>query len=111
MTGIGQSGHDEGRRYVLHVVAELAGLPPRTVSRIVRLGLLGDEIGRRRGRGTRRLFSDADLERLRLIRRLVDDLGVNLAGAEVILNLREQVFALRVELEQVRRELDAHRRP
>ena len=57
-----------------------------------------------------RTYTEADLERLRTIRRLVDDLGVNLAGVEVILNRRERMLQLHAELEQLRRELDARRR-
>lgn len=51
-----------------------------------------------RSSGNIRLFSDDDLERVRLIRRLVDDLGVNLAGVEVILQMREQMQELQHRL-------------
>jgi MerR family transcriptional regulator/heat shock protein HspR len=57
----------------------------------------------RRSDGNIRLFSDADVERVRSIKRLVDDLGVNLAGAEVILHMREQMDLMRQELEQLHR--------
>jgi MerR family transcriptional regulator/heat shock protein HspR len=55
-----------------------------------------------RSDGNIRLFSDADVERVRFIKRLVDDLGVNLAGAEVILHMREQMEHLQHEMEQLR---------
>lgn len=57
----------------------------------------------RRSDGNIRLFSDADVERLRSIKRLVEDLGVNLAGAEVILHMREQMDAMRREMERLQR--------
>ena len=108
---IGDAGMrpDDGARYELQVVAELLGLPPRRLRRIERLGLLGGEVRRyRRGRA-HPLYSEADLERLRVIGRLVDDLGVNLAGVEVILNMRERMLELRAELERLRRELEVQR--
>lgn len=98
-------------RYVIHVAARLVGLHPRVVRRYERLGLLDADFGRpRRGRA-RPVYSDADLERLRLVHRLVTDLGVNLAGAEVILNMRERLLQLSRELDQARRELEARRGP
>lgn len=56
----------------------------------------------RRSDGNIRLFSDADVDRLRAIKRLVEDLGVNLAGAEVILHMREQMEVMRREMERLR---------
>ena len=99
------SGGPEGERcYVVHVAARLVGVHPRTLRYYEELGLV-----ERRG-DAGRTYTEADLERLRMIRRLVDDLGVNLAGVEVILNMRERMLQLHAELEQLRRELHAHRR-
>ena len=56
-----------------------------------------------RSDGNIRLFSDADIARVRSIKRLVDDLGVNLAGAEVILHMREQMDELRREMAVLQR--------
>ena len=104
--GSAQRRPDDEPRYVLHVAARLVGVPPRTLRRFERLGLLEGDLGYpRRGRA-RPLYTDADLERVRLIRRLVDDLGVNLAGAEVILNMRRRMIELRSELERLRLDLD-----
>ncbi len=109
MVGDAGTRPDDAARYELQVVAELLGLPPRRLRRIERLGLLAGEVRRyRRGRA-RPLYSETDLERLRVIGRLVDDLGVNLAGVEVILNMRERMLELRAELERLRRELEAQR--
>lgn len=93
--------HLRERRYVIHIAARLVGVRPRTIRYYEQLGLLE---GRAPGDRT---YSDAEVARLRLIRRLVDDLGVNLAGAEVILNMRERLLQLHSELEHLRRELDA----
>ena len=53
-----------------------------------------------------RLYSVGDIERLRQIQRLIDDLGVNLAGAEVILRMKERMLEMEREVEELRRELD-----
>ncbi len=92
----GSSEPRSERRYVLQVAARLVGVHPRTIRYYEELGLLARREDRR--------YSEADLERLRLIRRLVDDLGVNLAGAEVILNMRERMIAMLAEAESLRRE-------
>ena len=90
--------------YVVHVAARLVGVHPRTLRYYEEIGLV-----ERRG-DAGRTYTEADLERLRMIRRLVEDLGVNLAGAQVILHMRERMLQLHTELEQLRRELDARRR-
>ncbi len=93
--------------YVIHVAARLCGLPPRALRRYERLGLFdGDFGGAARRARARPFYTDADLERVRLIRRLVEDLGVNLAGAEVILNMRERMLELHEEMDRLRRELN-----
>ena len=99
------SGRPEGEPcYVVHVAARLVGVHPRTLRYYEDLGLV-----ERRG-DAGRTYTEADLERLRMIRRLVEELGVNLAGVEVILNMRERMLQLHAELEHLRRELDARRR-
>jgi MerR family transcriptional regulator/heat shock protein HspR len=90
--------------YELRVAARLVGLSPLALRRLERLGLLASGY-RRPPRGRAHPgYTRADLERARLIRRLVDDLGVNLAGVEVILNMRAQILALRAELARLRRD-------
>lgn len=88
-------------RYVIHIAARLVGVQPRTIRYYEQLGLLEERDPRDQ------TYSDAEVARLRLIRRLVNDLGVNLAGAEVILNMRERLLQLHRELDSLRRELDA----
>jgi MerR family transcriptional regulator/heat shock protein HspR len=99
----GRHPNDEPR-YVLHVAARLVGLPPQRLRRLERLGLLDGDPAYPRQRPVRPLFSEADLEQVRLIHRLIDDLGVNLAGAEVILHMRRRMFGLRAELDALRRD-------
>jgi len=81
-------------RYAIGVVAARCGIHPQTLRQYERLGLVEPQ----RTRGNFRLYSEADIERLLRIQRLVNDLGVNLAGAEVILNMREQLIALHRQL-------------
>jgi MerR family transcriptional regulator/heat shock protein HspR len=88
-------------RYAISVVAARSGVHKRTLLRYEEWGLL--EPARS---GQRRLYSEADIERILRVRRLVDDLGVNLAGAAAVLHLRQQVIALQRELEAMRDALD-----
>lgn len=87
--------------YAIGVVAQLVRLHPQTLRRYEELGLI--KPARRSGR---RLYSQRDIDRLRQIVRLTDELGINLAGAEVILRLKEQVLALQAENESMRVELE-----
>lgn len=75
----------------LEIAAQRVRLSPRRIRRYVRAGLVRP----RRGEGAELLFSEAELEQLRRIRRLVDDLGLNLAGVEVVLRLLAQLEAAR----------------
>ena len=83
--------------YVISVAAERVGMHPQTLRLYERVGLLKPH-----RRGPTRLYSDWDIERLRQIQRLTQEMGVNLAGVEIILNLLEQINQLSSELEQVR---------
>ena len=73
-------------------VAELYKLHPQTLRLYERVGLLKPS----RSQGNTRLYTDSDLERLEVILTLARDMGVNLAGIEIILNMREKV----IEMEQ-----------
>lgn len=88
----------EPRTYSIKVAAQLSGMHEQTLRLYERRGLLAPA----RTRGNIRRYSDADIEQIRFIKRLVDDLGVNLAGVEVIIQLRRQILDLRAELEDVR---------
>ena len=83
--------------YVISVVAKMLEIHPQTLRLYERSGLI-----RPQRRGQVRLFSEADIERLRQILRLKDELGVNTAGVEVILNLLDRIDELQQEVERVR---------
>ena len=93
-------GSDEPR-YAISVVAARSGVRKGTLRRYEEWGLL--EPART---GHRRLYSEADIERVMRIRRLVDDLGINLAGAAAVLHLRQQVISLQHEMQALREQLD-----
>ena len=82
--------------FVISVAARLVEMHPQTLRYYERAGLVKPK----RSRGSIRLYSQRDIDRLRKIARLVDDLGVNLAGVEVILNLTEKLETLQQILEQ-----------
>jgi MerR family transcriptional regulator/heat shock protein HspR len=77
------------------VAAELVNVHQQTLRHYERLGLVEPA----RGRGEIRYYSAEDIEKVQQVRRLVDELGVNLAGVEVILNMREQMERLRRDAE------------
>ncbi len=83
--------------YVISVAARLVNMHPQTLRYYERAGLINPT----RSGGGIRLYSQQDIDRLRKIARLTDELGVNLAGVEVILRLTER-------LEQVQQELEKH---
>jgi MerR family transcriptional regulator/heat shock protein HspR len=84
-----------------------AGVHPQTLRMYERLGLLKPS----RSDGNTRLYTDRDLERLEIILNLTRDLGVNLAGVEVILNMREKMERMQVELEEIIRYVQQHTTP
>jgi len=96
---IEEGPHDEPR-YAISVVAARCGVRKGTLRRYEEWGLL--EPARS---GRQRLYSEADIDHVLRIRRLVDDLGVNLAGAAAVLHLRRQVISLQRELDALREQL------
>jgi MerR family transcriptional regulator/heat shock protein HspR len=76
--------------YVISVVARMLGMHAQTLRYYERMGLIVPS----RTRGNVRLYSEQDVQRLRQIKRLMDDLGVNLAGAEVIIRMRDRIEEL-----------------
>lgn len=89
--------------YVISVAAKLVKMHPQTLRYYERLGLIEPS----RSRGRIRLYSDHDIERLQYIQRLINDLGVNLAGVEVIMNMTRKIAEMEREMEELRRELEA----
>jgi len=81
--------------YMISSVAEQYGIHPQTLRLYEREGLLKPS----RSDGNTRLFTEQDLERLEVILHLTRDLGVNLAGVEIILNMREKMRQMQEEVE------------
>lgn len=81
--------------YMISSVAEQYGLHPQTLRLYEREGLLKPS----RSDGNTRLYTDEDLERLEVILHLTRDLGVNLAGVEIILNMRARMEAMQQQME------------
>jgi MerR family transcriptional regulator/heat shock protein HspR len=93
----------ERPRYMISVAADLVGMHPQTLRMYEARGLV------RPGRtpGGTRLYSDADVERLRLIQRLTTELGLNLAGVEHVLRLQDELSRTRLRMDRLERELRA----
>ena len=91
--------------YMISVVAQKYNIHPQTLRLYEREGLLKPS----RTEGNTRLYSEQDLEQLETILSLTRDLGVNLAGVEIILNMRRKIEAMQLEvnefMEYVKREL------
>lgn len=88
-------------RYMISIAAELVGMHPQTLRVYEAKGLVRPK----RTPGNTRLYSDADLERLRLIQRLTGELGLNLAGVETVLRLEDELARLRNRVGRLEREL------
>src|SRR5512135_2124715 len=82
--------------YMISVVSEMLGIHPQTLRLYEREGLIKPK----RSGGNTRLFSDEDVEKLELILRLTRELGVNLAGVEIILSMRKQMEQMQREMEE-----------
>jgi DNA-binding transcriptional MerR regulator len=94
----------KAKTYTISAVADQYGIHPQTLRLYEREGLLKPS----RSEGNTRLYTDPDLERLELILSLTRDLGVNLAGVEIILNMREKMDAMQQEFERFFQYLQSH---
>jgi MerR family transcriptional regulator/heat shock protein HspR len=92
---------DDRPRYMISVAAELVGMHPQTLRIYESKGLVTPQ----RTAGNTRLYSEADLERLRLINRLTTELGLNLAGVEHVIRLEEQIRRMQRTMERLEREM------
>lgn len=92
------------RTYTISAVAELYDIHPQTLRLYEREGLLTPS----RSIGNTRLYEDSDLERLEIILSLTRELGVNLAGVEIILNMRAKMDEMQREFEQFFEYLKTH---
>lgn len=92
------------KTYTISAVAELFEIHPQTLRLYEREGLLKPS----RSDGNTRLYADSDLERLEVILSLTRDMGVNLAGVEIILNMREKMNGMQREFERFLEYLRTH---
>jgi MerR family transcriptional regulator/heat shock protein HspR len=92
---------DDRPRYMISVAAELVGMHPQTLRMYEQKGLVQPK----RTAGNTRLYSEADVARLRLIQKLTTELGLNLAGVEAVLDLEEQLQRMQSRMERLERDM------
>ena len=100
-----QRNFEDEPAFVISVAARMVGMHAQTLRYYERVGLVEPA----RSRGNIRLYRASDIDRLRLIQRLIVDLGVNLAGVDVIMRLNQRIEALEAEVERLRSELQRQR--
>ena len=89
-------------RYVISVAARMLGVPSHTLRYYERIGIIEPS----RSRGNIRLYSEREIALLRRVKTLMDDMGVNLAGVEVIFRMMQQMAELQHDLEEMESELE-----
>jgi MerR family transcriptional regulator, heat shock protein HspR len=87
--------------YMISVAAELVGMHPQTLRMYETKGLVRPK----RTPGGTRLYSEADVERLRIVQRLTTELGLNLAGVELVLRLEDELRKAHARIERLQRQL------
>jgi MerR family transcriptional regulator, heat shock protein HspR len=92
---------DERPRYMISVAAELVGMHPQTLRMYEQKGLVRPK----RTAGNTRLYSEVDIERLQLIQRLTTELGLNLAGVELVIRLEDELKKAHTRIERLQRQL------
>jgi len=92
-------------RYVISVAARILGVQTHTLRYYEKVGIVEP----RRSQGNIRLYSDVDLELLRRVKTLMDDLGVNLAGVEVVLRLAQQLNEAQLRIAELEAALERYR--
>ncbi len=92
---------DDRPRYMISVAADLVGMHPQTLRIYETKGLVQPQ----RTAGNTRLYSEADLARLRLINQLTTELGLNLAGVEHVIRLEEQLRRMQNRMERLERQM------
>ena len=88
--------------YMISIAAQLTGLHPQTVRLYERLGLVSPS----RVNNKNRLYSETDIARLMQIRRFTQEMGVNLAGVEIILDLLHKMEQMQNEMDELRRSME-----
>jgi MerR family transcriptional regulator/heat shock protein HspR len=96
------NAEDNEPRYVISVAAKMVGVQTHTLRYYERVGIIEPS----RSRGNIRLYSELDIARLKRVKTLVDDMGVNLAGVEVIIRIMQQMLELQNQVQELESELD-----
>ncbi len=94
-------GKRDEPRYIISIAAKMVGVETHTLRYYERLGIVEPS----RSRGNIRLYSESEIELLRHVKSLLEDLGVNLAGVEVILRLSERLVDLQREVAELNSEI------
>ena len=92
---------DDRPRYMISVAAEIVGMHPQTLRIYENKGLIRPK----RTAGNTRLYSEADIERLRIVQRLTSELGLNLAGVELVLRLEDELRKAHTQIERLQSQL------
>jgi MerR family transcriptional regulator/heat shock protein HspR len=92
---------DDRPRYMISVAADLVGMHPQTLRIYEQKGLVRPK----RTAGNTRLYSEDDLERLRVVQKLTTDFGLNLAGVELVLRLEDELKKAHGRIERLQRQL------
>jgi MerR family transcriptional regulator, heat shock protein HspR len=87
--------------YMISVAAQLVGMHPQTLRMYETKGLVRPQ----RTPGGTRLYSEADVERLRIVQRLTSELGLNLAGVELVLRLEDELRKAHAQVERLQQQL------
>ena len=95
------TSENEEPRYVISVAARILGIRTYTLRYYEKIGIIEP----RRSRGNIRLYSEQDIARLRQMKTLMEDLGINLAGAEIILRMAQRVTELQRHVEDLESEI------
>jgi MerR family transcriptional regulator/heat shock protein HspR len=92
-------------RYVISIAARMVGVRTHTLRYYEKVGIVGPS----RSRGNIRLYSERDIAQLRRVKTLMDDLGVNLAGVEVIMRMMQRMLELQGQVQELEDELEQAR--
>jgi MerR family transcriptional regulator/heat shock protein HspR len=92
-------------RYVISIAARMVGVRTHTLRYYERIGIVEPS----RSRGNIRLYSESDIAQLRRVKTLMDDLGVNLAGVEVIMRMMRRMLELQGQVQELEDELEQAR--
>ena len=98
---------NEEPRYVISIAARILGVQAHTLRYYEKIGIIEPS----RSRGNIRLYSDRDLAHLRRVKTLIDDLGVNLAGTEIILQMAQRMTELQQQVKELEAEVKKSKQP